>query len=116
MTLPKINRLHVAALLILVGLVGLVPFSSSGCGPIYVLDDQTGELREATAEEVQAIVERVGDVARLGVVAIGRPEWLLFVDIGVRIAALVAGFALGSKKAAAKAALTAAANSPAPPG
>ena len=89
-----------------------VPITNTGCGPIYVLDKQTGEMREATTEEVKEIVESVGDVARLGVVAIGRPEWLVFVDVGVRIAALVAGFVLGSKKAAAKAAIAAGSSAP----
>ena len=118
MTFPKINRLHVAALLILVGLVGLVPFSNPGCGPVYVIDAQTGETRVATPEEIQAIVEQGGDLARVVTIGVGHPEWLPIVDVAVRVIALVAGFVLGSKKAAAKAAAVAVASSSAraPPG
>lgn len=116
MKLPKINRLHVAALFILVGLVGLAPFTGTACGPVYVVDPQTGERRPATPEEIQAIVNQGGDLARVVAVGAGHPEWLPFVDVAVRVIALVAGFALGTKKAAAKVALTAAANTEAPPG
>lgn len=116
MTLPKINRMHIAALLILAGLVGVAPFSPAGCGPVYVVDPQTGERRPATQEEIQAIVNQGGDLARVVAIGAGHPEWLPFVDLAVRVIALVAGYALGSKKAAAKAALQAAANTKAPPG
>lgn len=108
MQLPKINRMHVAALLILAGLVGFAPFISSGCGPVYIVDPVTGERRPATSEEIQAIVNKGGDAARIVAVGAGHPEWLPFIDVAVRVIALVAGFALGSKKAAARAALQAA--------
>jgi len=85
-----------------VALVGILPFANPGCQNLFVLDSETGELRPATPEEVTKIVDKVGDVARIGVVAIGRPEWLVFVDVAVRVAALAVGFLYGRKELAVK--------------
>jgi len=86
------RRQAVVFMAIGVALVGILPFANPGCQNLFVLDSETGELRPATPEEVTKIVDKVGDVARIGVVAIGRPEWLVFVDVAVRVAALAVGF------------------------
>lgn len=83
---------------IAVALIGVMPFANPGCGEIKVLDPETGELRPATAEELRAIAERVGDAAKIVTVAAGQPEYLPLIDVAVRVLALALAFFYGRKE------------------
>lgn len=96
------RRQTVVFVCIAVALVGILPFANPGCQNIMVLDPATGELREATPDEITAIVEGVGDVAKVVTIAVGQPQYVPLIDIAVRIAALAVGFLYGRKELAVK--------------
>lgn len=93
-----------------VALIGVMPFTNPGCQNVMVLDEVTGELRPATADEVKGIVEGVGDVAKVVTIAVGQPQYVPFIDIAVRLAALAVGFLYGRKELSVKTVTQAAAS------
>lgn len=78
--------------ILLAAMSGIMPFAGSGCTELMVVDTDTGELRPATEEETAAIIEQVGDVGKIISVSTGHPEFLPFVDLGTRLALIVAAF------------------------
>lgn len=81
---------------LVVGVVGIATFAPVGCENMVIKDPVTGETRPATPEEAAALVDKAvqdtGNVARVITVVTGQPEALPFVDLGVRVAALIAAF------------------------
>lgn len=113
MTNASWRRQGVVFICLAVAFVGVLPFANPGCGDIYVIDTTTGELRPATEDEAKAIVEGVGLAAKAVAVAVGQPQYVIFIDIAVRVAALAVGFLYGRKELAAKTVTQAAAGPPA---
>jgi len=75
-----------------VAMVGTQPFLNPGCGAIKVKDTVSGELRDATPEEVEEMTYRMGEVGKTVTIATGQVQYLPFVDIGVRLVALILAF------------------------
>lgn len=76
-------------------LVGSTPFMGPACGPFTVTDQETGEEREATDEEVRWILSQPAQVVKDIATATGHPEWHPFADIGVRLAVLIYAIRFG---------------------
>lgn len=96
------KRQIIVIVCLLVVVVGVLPFMNLGCGTIYVVDQTTGEVREATELEAKAIVEGVGAAAKVITVATGHPQYVIFIDLATRVAALAVGFFYGRKELSAK--------------
>jgi len=101
----KAQTLNVAAIgLLAVAVVGIPTAWQGGCeNPPQVVDAQTGRLRPATTQEVVRFVQDAGDVGRAVTVATGQVAWLPFVDIAVRLAAVLAAFLMERPRRAAQA-------------
>lgn len=102
MTNASWRRQGVVFIAIAIALVGIVPFANPGCGDIYVIDATTGELRPASEDEAKALVEGIGIAAKAVTVAIGQPQYVIFIDLAVRVVALAVGFLYGRKELAVK--------------
>lgn len=96
------KRQSIVAVCLIVVVVGILPFMNPGCGDIYVIDQTTGEVREATETEAKAIVEGIGAAAKVITVATGHPQYVIFIDLATRVAALAIGFFYGRKELSAK--------------
>jgi len=84
----KTSRITMFAALA-VAVFGLMPLTATNCGPIKVMDPVTGETRLATPEEAAAVAQAAGETLQVVTVAAGQPTWIPFVDIGMRMAALL---------------------------
>lgn len=82
------SRLLLAVVCLAVALVGVGPFASSGCHALHIADPTTGQVRDATPEEIAALAGQAQAVAATALVAAGQPQYLPIADIAIRLVAL----------------------------
>jgi hypothetical protein len=83
-----VNRYLMLATLA-VAVIGIQPALNPGCGTIKVKDPVTGAVRDATPQELQDVSVWVGDIGKVATVSAGQAQWVPFVDVGVRVLALL---------------------------
>lgn len=95
MTLPN-RKDTIVAVALLAAVVGVAPFTGPGCDRlITVQDSDTGEIRKATTQEVEQLVKDAGDIAKVITITTGHPEAVPFIEIAVRLAAILVAFFYG---------------------
>lgn len=89
----------VIATALLIAIIGTTPFTNPGCKqPLTIEDPLTGQIREVTQEELTKILEDVGTTAKVIAITTGQPQAVPFVELGVRLAAILVAFFYGRPK------------------
>jgi hypothetical protein len=92
--MTKKTKRNASLAAVALAMIGIAPFVGSSCSSFYAVDAKTGLLRPATTQEAVQTVTAIGDAAGGVVAALGGAAYLPWIDLGVRVIALLTAWLL----------------------
>jgi len=98
------SRLYVGAMIacLLAGVVGVPIATQIGCDPVFVMDTETGLIREATPEEADgfrvAVTEQAVQTGQAISVATGHPELVPLIGLAGQLALALTALFINRKR------------------